>query len=86
MSELTNEQRQELQIQNLKSRILDTQDALTQAQAQTKELADVLTSIVQAIELPASENDQVQLADIVSAVEAIVEERDSLKAATVEGE
>jgi hypothetical protein len=45
-----------------------------------------LTSIVQAIELPASENGQVQLADIVSAVEAIVEERDSLKAATVEGE
>ena len=86
MSELTNEQRQELQIQNLKSRILDTQDALTQAQAQTKELADVLTSIVQAIELPAPENGQVQLADIVSAVEAIVEERDSLKAATVEGE
>ena len=86
MSELTIEQRQELQIQNLKSRILDTQDALTQAQGQTKELADVLTSIVQAIELPASENGQVQLADIVSAVEAIVEERDSLKVAAVDGE
>lgn len=86
MSELTNEQRQELQIQNLKSRILDTQDALTQAQAQTKELADTLTDIVQVIELPATENGQVNLADIVATIGAIVEERDSLKAASVEGE
>lgn len=66
-TQLTAEQL-ETQVKDLKSRILDTQDALHQAQEQSKELIGVLSALAEAMQLTADENGQVHLADLVKAV------------------
>lgn len=66
-TQLTVEQQLELQVKDLKSRILDTQDALQQKVTSEKELAAALTEIVSIVGLQ-SETGQVQLVDVVDAV------------------
>lgn len=68
MTQLTNEQQLEITVKDLKSRILDTQDALTSAQAQGQELVKVLTTIAETIELAGDAEGKIQLEDLVTAV------------------
>ena len=78
-TQLTTEQQLEIQVKDLKSRILDTQDALQQTQGQAQELVNALTEIVQTLELQSNESGQVQVADVIAGVKAMVEELELLK-------
>ena len=78
-TQLTTEQQLEIQVKDLKSRILDTQDALQQTQGQSQELVNALTEIVQTLELQPNESGQVQVADVIAGVKAMVEELELLK-------
>ena len=71
-TQLTAEQKLETQVKDLKSRILDTQDALTQAQAQGQELIGVLSELVQVVGLTGNAEGQIQLADLVETVKVLV--------------
>ena len=78
-TQLTTEQQLEIQVKDLKSRILDTQDALQRTQGQAQELVNALTEIVQALELQPNESGQVQVADVIAGVKAMAEELELLK-------
>ena len=71
-TQLTAEQKLETQVKDLKSRILDTQDALTQAQAQGQELIGVLSELAQVVGLTGNAEGQIQLADLVETVKVLV--------------
>lgn len=71
MSQVTVEQLQD-QVKDLKSRILDTQDAFQQKAESEKELAGALTEIVKIVGLQ-SETGQIALVDVVRAVQELVE-------------
>ena len=71
MTQLTAEQQLTEQVKDLKSRILDTQDALVQSRQSEQELATALTEIAKAINL-SSETGEIQLIDVVEAVKALV--------------
>ena len=78
-TQLTTEQQLEIQVKDLKTRILDTQDALQRTQGQAQELVNALTEIVQTLELQPNESGQVQVADVIAGVKAMVEELELLK-------
>lgn len=69
MTDLTKDQ---AEIQNLKSRILDTQDALHQTQQQAHELSGALTAIAQIVGILPDENGNVSLETIVEAVRGLI--------------
>lgn len=71
-TQLTAEQKLETQVKDLKSRILDTQDALTQAQAQGRELIGVLSELAQVVGLTGNAEGQIQLVDLVETVKVLV--------------
>ena len=79
-TQLTTEQQLEIQVKDLKSRILDTQDALQRTQGQAQELVNALTEIVQTLELQPNESGQVQVADVIAGVKAMAEELERFKA------
>lgn len=82
-TQLTVEQQLELQVKDLKSRILDTQDALQQKVASEKELAAALTEIVSIVGLQ-SETGQVQLVDVVDAVVELKKRLDEVESVEIE--
>lgn len=63
-------------IAGLKSRILDTQDAVQQIQAQNQELIQTLTKISQLVGAVPDEQGQVSLDALVGAVEKLVEPKE----------
>ena len=71
MSEQTTEQKLQSEIVLLKSRILDTQDAVAQAQQESRILQEALAKICRAVGI---EGEQIKIDDIVDAVNALIPE------------
>lgn len=71
MSEQTIEQKLQSEIVLLKSRILDTQDAVAQAQQESRILQEALGKICHAVGI---EGEQIKIDDIIDAVNALVPE------------
>lgn len=69
MSELTKEQKLQDQVIVLKARLFDYQDQAEAIQAQSKVFVEALGQIAKTVGL---EGEEIQVADIVKAVEALV--------------